>query len=119
MGHGKTTLVDCLAARSGLVGQDKVGETMVSHLRKDEQENNTSKKAALLSMLLPNEADNSDKNQMMLHLMDTPGHPEFSPEVSSTLRCVDGCVLVVDTAEGNLPVPAEMALGEAVRAGVR
>ncbi|KAL3921289.1 MAG: hypothetical protein SGILL_002826 [Bacillariaceae sp.] len=37
---------------------------------------------------------------IIVHLLDSPGHTDFSTEVSSSLQCCDGCLLVVDAVEG-------------------
>ena len=39
-------------------------------------------------------------SSIIVHLLDSPGHTDFSTEVSSSLQCCDGCLLVVDAVEG-------------------
>jgi ribosome assembly protein 1 len=38
--------------------------------------------------------------EKVIHLLDSPGHTDFAPEVSSALQCSDGALLVVDVVEG-------------------
>lgn len=64
--------------------------------RVDETERNMSLKCSPLSLVLP---DSRGKNYL-INIMDTPGHPNFSDEVTASLRIADGMVLVVDCIEG-------------------
>jgi len=58
-------------------------------------------------------ADSRDKSYV-LNLMDTPGHPGFSDEVTAGLRLSDGIVLVVDCIEG-MTFYVERLVKEALR----
>jgi U5 small nuclear ribonucleoprotein component len=66
--------------------------TNYSDFRKDEVERHMSIKSCPLSAILP---DTNGKHYL-LHLMDTPGHIDFSDEVSSALSISDGVLLLVD-----------------------
>ena len=48
----------------------------------------------------PTQKQQSAASPIIVHLLDSPGHTDFSPEVSSSLQCCDGCLLVVDAVEG-------------------
>jgi len=64
--------------------------------RKDEQERLLSIKSTPMSLVLPDCRDKS----YLLNIFDTPGHPNFSDELTCALRMCDGVVLVVDALEG-------------------
>ena len=68
-------------------------------------------KSSPLTVLLP---DSRDKNYL-LNLMDTPGHPCFSDEVSAGMRLSDGVLLVIDCVEG-VTAFVERLVKEAMRA---
>lgn len=53
-------------------------------------------KASTLTVLL----QDSRSKHYMLNLVDTPGHPSFSDEVTVGMRLADSCLLVVDCVEG-------------------
>lgn len=64
--------------------------------RQDEIDRKISLKSSTLTVLLP---DSKSKN-FMFNFVDTPGHPQFSDEVSVGMRLADSVLLVVDCIEG-------------------
>lgn len=64
--------------------------------RKDEVDREMSIKTVPMTLVLP---DSRGKNYLF-NFMDTPGHPNFSDEVSAAARISDGMILVVDIVEG-------------------
>nr|GFD29614.1 110 kDa U5 small nuclear ribonucleoprotein component CLO [Tanacetum cinerariifolium] len=64
--------------------------------RVDEQERRISIKAVPMSLVL----EDSNSKSYMCNIMDTPGHVNFSDEMTAALRLADGAVLIVDAAEG-------------------
>lgn len=81
--------------------------------RFDERERGMSIKGTPLSLVLPDSRGKS----FFLHFMDTPGHVNFSDEVTASLRLSDGAVLVVDVVEGSM-INTERLLKHALQEGL-
>lgn len=95
--HGKTSFVDCLVEQTHPGFTTRVDRpTRFSDTLFTEQERGVSIKAMPLSLLLPDSRGKS----FLLNVLDTPGHVNFSDEVSAAVRLCDGVVLFVDAAEG-------------------
>jgi U5 small nuclear ribonucleoprotein component len=102
--HGKTALMDMLVMethdisdrlekKTGKKRDEQLRYTDIHHL---ERERGLSIKSAPMSLVLQNTKGKSH----LLNILDTPGHVNFVDEVASSLRLVDGVVLVVDVVEG-------------------
>lgn len=91
--------------------QDLTKEYKWTDTRKDEVDREMSIKAVPMTVLLN---DSRDKNYLF-NFMDTPGHPNFSDEVTASLRLSDGMLLVVDVIEG-VTFYNERLIKEALRA---
>lgn len=95
--HGKTTFVDCLVRQTHPQfdqGDEKAlryTDTLFT-----EQERGCSMKATPVTLVLQ---DVKNKSYLM-NVFDTPGHVNFSDEVTASMRLCDGIVLFVDAAEG-------------------
>ena len=96
--HGKTALLDLLIEATHEAAWDPARSVRYTDARKDEQERGISIKATPVSLVL---ADSRGKS-FLLNLLDTPGHVNFSDEVSASLRVADGVILCIDAVEGAL-----------------
>ena len=97
--HGKTTLVDAMLWQSGAFreGADVNNRVMDSmDLEREKGITILAKNTAVRHTL-------ADGEQLLVNIIDTPGHADFGGEVERGLEMVDGVVLLVDASEGPLP----------------
>src|SRR6058998_2698521 len=92
--HGKTTLVDALLHQSGTFrANERVAERAM--------DSNELERERGITILAKNTAVHY--KDLLINIVDTPGHADFGGEVERTLSMVDGVMLLVDASEGPLP----------------
>jgi len=109
--HGKTTLADSLCEHNGIISERLAGTVRYLDSMEEEQRRGITIRSSAIGLKhnykpvkgnkkVEQQKGQGQGQQMVIHLIDSPGHVDFSMEVSSALQICDGAILLVDVVEG-------------------
>ena len=107
--HGKTTLVDALLRQTLELGHGQ-------EIAERAMDSNVLERERGITILAKNTA--VEYGGVKINIVDTPGHTDFGGEVERVLGMVDGCLLLVDAAEGPMP-QTRFVLRKAIELGLK
>ena len=109
--HGKSTLADRMLEITGTIEARKMQDQVLDSMELERERGITIKMQPVRMNLI------QDGNKYILNLIDTPGHIDFSYEVSRALKAVEGSILLVDATQG-VQAQTLTTLGMAREAGL-
>ena len=109
--HGKTTLVNAMLEQSGVFGDH--GEVADRVMDSGDLEREKGITILAKNTAIRRKGAGKDGRDLIINVIDTPGHADFGGEVERALSMVDGVVLLIDSSEGPLP-QTRFVLGKAL-----
>ncbi|MET9739712.1 GTP-binding protein, partial [Streptomyces sp. NPDC006422] len=97
--HGKSTLADRMLQLTGVVEQRQMRAQYLDRMDIERERGITIKSQAVRLPWAPNEGPDQGSTHI-LNMIDTPGHVDFTYEVSRSLAACEGTILLVDAAQG-------------------
>ncbi len=98
--HGKSTLADRFLEVTGTIEKRKMRDQVLDSMELERERGITIKMQPVRMLWHPEGSERSEGQDFELNLIDTPGHIDFSYEVSRALSAVEGAILLVDATQG-------------------